>query len=503
MARASTNTRTSAAPSSRPGSRSGKPDTNLEDDAPPTVRRSGRARRPPAIQLGENSNSKDEIKSSPTFAKSVQKSTADEQRRNPKRKAAPEVFDLPDDLLDKALAPMEPNELDKWKAWVELESDPAFFNVILKDLGVKDVKMQELFSVDEGSLSILPKPVHGLIFLYQYLEEDAQEPTENGEKVWFANQTTDNACATLALFNIIMNAQDIELGDRLKAFKDSSSSLLPPLRGNLLCNTTWIRKVHNQFARRLDLLNADLVLAQEAKEATKRKARPAKRQKTKPSTDAAFHFIAYVPVGDEVYQLDGLEKAPACIGKVDADSDWTAIARPFIESRMLQYESEQLSFNLLALCRSPLHQLREELVASITELAQIDHATHKIDPSLGRSFPEGSISSRDDDLCFADFGLPDTLPIDLDAKHTLETQPLEAGGATLMQKLEARREELETEQARLKAEYRAEAAMVEDDARRANGRKKDYTPFIHRWVQRLAEQGALQQIAEEVAVQQG
>ncbi|OIW22102.1 hypothetical protein CONLIGDRAFT_720086 [Coniochaeta ligniaria NRRL 30616] len=34
---------------------------------------------------------------------------------------------------------------------------------------------------------------------------------------------------TLALFNIIMNAQDIELGDRLKPSKDSSSSLLPPL----------------------------------------------------------------------------------------------------------------------------------------------------------------------------------------------------------------------------------------------------------------------------------
>ncbi len=51
---------------------------------------------------------------------------------------------------------MEPDELDEWEAWVELESDPAFFNVILQDLGVKDVKMQELFSVDEGSLSILP-----------------------------------------------------------------------------------------------------------------------------------------------------------------------------------------------------------------------------------------------------------------------------------------------------------------------------------------------------------
>ena len=32
----------------------------------------------------------------------------------------------------------------------------AFFNVILRELGVKDVKIQELFGVDEDSLGFLP-----------------------------------------------------------------------------------------------------------------------------------------------------------------------------------------------------------------------------------------------------------------------------------------------------------------------------------------------------------
>jgi ubiquitin carboxyl-terminal hydrolase L5 len=127
----------------------------MADDVAPTVRRSVRARRPPAILI-ERDNTNHDIKSSPTFAKSVQKSAADEQRRNPKRKAAPDLFDLPDDLLDEAMAPMTPDEMGEWEAWVELESDPAFFNVILQDLGVKDVKIQELFGVDEGSLAILP-----------------------------------------------------------------------------------------------------------------------------------------------------------------------------------------------------------------------------------------------------------------------------------------------------------------------------------------------------------
>jgi ubiquitin carboxyl-terminal hydrolase L5 len=299
-----------------------------------------------------------------------------------------------------------------------------------------------------------------------------------------------------------MNAENIELGERLKAFKEQSSSLDAPLRGDLLCNTAWIRNVHNQFARRLDLLNADLALEQDAKKSTNRKAaaRTAKRRKTKPSTDAGYHFVAYVPVGDEVYQLDGLEKAPACIGSVSAGSDWTAVIQPFIEARMLQYESEQLSFNLLALCGSPLQQLRVDLAKNLTETAQVQQASLRIDPTQGLCADEGTISSTAD-MSFADYGLPDTLSFDNSSKHPIETQPLEEGGATLLQKLEARREELATEQARLKAEYRAEVATVEYAARSANGRKKDYTPVIHRWVEKLAKMGALQEIAEQLALQ--
>lgn len=130
-----------------------------EEDPSPTVRKSGRARKPLPIKLptdSDDEDDKDELALSPTFQKSQEKAL-DEPRRNPKRKVAPETYEIPDELLiDETLAPMGPDELDQWEAWVELESDPAFFNVILQDLGVKDVKIQEIYSVDEGSLSILP-----------------------------------------------------------------------------------------------------------------------------------------------------------------------------------------------------------------------------------------------------------------------------------------------------------------------------------------------------------
>jgi hypothetical protein len=82
-------------------------------------------------------------------------------RRNPKRKAheasaAVATATVPDNPLEEALAPIGPQEIEEWEGWVEFESEPAFFNIILRDLGVKNVKIKEIFSIDEESLAILP-----------------------------------------------------------------------------------------------------------------------------------------------------------------------------------------------------------------------------------------------------------------------------------------------------------------------------------------------------------
>lgn len=62
-------------------------------------------------------------------------------------------------------------------------------------------------------------------------------------------QTTDNACATIALLNIIMNAEGLGLGEKLRRLKQESKDLSPPLRGNMITNSAWIRTAHNSFAR--------------------------------------------------------------------------------------------------------------------------------------------------------------------------------------------------------------------------------------------------------------
>jgi ubiquitin carboxyl-terminal hydrolase L5 len=49
--------------------------------------------------------------------------------------------------------------------------------------------------------------------------------------------------------NIIMNAEGLALGQKLRKFKQDSMGLSPPLRGNLITNSAWIRTAHNSFAR--------------------------------------------------------------------------------------------------------------------------------------------------------------------------------------------------------------------------------------------------------------
>lgn len=52
-----------------------------------------------------------------------------------------------------------------------------------------------------------------------------------------------------------MNAEGLELGDKLDKFKQASTDMSPPLRGNMLSNSTWIRVAHNSFARLVVLIS--------------------------------------------------------------------------------------------------------------------------------------------------------------------------------------------------------------------------------------------------------
>jgi ubiquitin carboxyl-terminal hydrolase L5 len=47
-----------------------------------------------------------------------------------------------------------------------------------------------------------------------------------------------------------------------------------------------------------------------------------------------FHFVAYLPIGDCVYELDGLREAPIKVAELPPGVDWIHVVTPIIQQRM-------------------------------------------------------------------------------------------------------------------------------------------------------------------------
>ncbi|ROT42734.1 cysteine proteinase [Sodiomyces alkalinus F11] len=434
-------------------------------------------------------------------------------RRNPKRKATEPVtshLQMVDDLLREAVAPVTTNDIREWTGWCELESEPAFFNVILRDYGVKDVKIQEVFSIDDDFLRLLPQPVYGLIFLYQYFSEDyeAEEPSEDSQ-VWFANQTTDNACATVAMMNIIMNSE-VEIGAELEAFKETTKDMSYPLRGQALSMNDHLRTIHNSLTRRLDHLNADLFLSGEVdrfdKNKKKRKAsgststgkkkKPhgqAKKKRKKINPDIAFHFVAIVPAAGSVWELDGLKSGPVNLGSVEADANWVDVAKPFIEARMLQFEEGAVYFNVMALCRSPLATASTALAKTVRQLSLLSQRAEGNSEfsSLAANAPPPFVA---DEEGLHAFGLTSKVVEEAEVEPEFASRIKDVADAA---ELFTVYEELVTAQKMAMGEYKNEQAAMYTDEHRLRGRKMDNMAAIHRWLEAIAGHGKLEEMARD------
>ena len=69
----------------------------------------------------------------------------------------------------------------------------------------------------------------------------------------------------------------------------------------------------NIYLRKMDMLNNDLLLKTEATSRDK----GIKGNIGDHEMEAAFHFIAFMPIGHKLWKLDGLERQPMCLGKTD------------------------------------------------------------------------------------------------------------------------------------------------------------------------------------------
>ncbi|KAJ1349251.1 hypothetical protein KIN20_004728 [Parelaphostrongylus tenuis] len=260
--------------------------------------------------------------------------------------------------------------------WTLIESDPGVFTEMLRGFGVEGVQVEELHSMSEEETAPY-SPIYGLIFLFKWRpgEDPIGEPVETNN-VFFAQQVITNACATQAIINLLMNVNDpkVKLGPVLEEYRDFAKHIDPASRGLVLSNSEKIRQVHNSFARPT-FYELDLNL---------------------PQSEENYHFITFVPVGNKIYELDGLREFPLEVSVIPDGKSWMEVISPIITERMKRFNDGDIMFNLMAVVGNMMDKYtrrREEILegkitfpsteAMYDELAavesKIDEESHKHD----------------------------------------------------------------------------------------------------------------------------
>ncbi|KAL8785934.1 MAG: hypothetical protein Q9213_003083 [Squamulea squamosa] len=326
--------------------------------------------------------------------------------------------------------PATNEDRSRWKGFCEIESEPAFFNVMLREFGVEDVRVQEVVSLDSEMLAYLP----------------------------------------VALLNIVNNIPGLKLGDHLQQFKEFTADFTPALRGDAIGNFEFIKTIHNSFARKMDMLNADLQLKNDASVRKKSKA------KDSDEDNAGFHFIAFVPVQDKVWKLDGLERQPQNLGdsRPIISDDWVSQVAPEIETRMAQYEDGQIEFAILSLVQEPLTKLVADLAENVKGIAAVRQRLVQVQCGQGRPQSESTegrnLAEQDTVVGPCERYRLSPEAIDQAALSPELEKQLKSDDIT---DLEAAIQHLNTTQASIRASIRDEVKAIQADDDRAASRRND------------------------------
>lgn len=292
-----------------------------------------------------------------------------------------------------------------------------------------------------------------------------------------------------------MNTKQLSLGPRLEKIKEETKDLSPPLRGHRITSDPWIRYTHNSYARRLDLLDASLAMQNKVDSRNREKRQKASRKKTKSTGGAANanHYIAFVPVGNNIWHLDGLTKGPSHVATFDDGESWTEVLTPVLQERVVQCANKNVNFNIMAICapenEESCESLRVKLATNIRCLRAIQTKVEKLS---GASFSE---------IAWPVFHVVSPNVIFENTAQRLEEFDLDKNEVERLYSREdvSEAEATETaekgidlwkrqceEQIEIQKEYRKNKT-ASGDQKFDSGRKKDFTPFIHEWILQLDE----------------
>ena len=249
-------------------------------------------------------------------------------------------------------------------SWCTIESDPGVFTELIKNLGVKDVEVNEIFTLEDKEYIKSFEEIYGFIFLFKWTPETNKKVDPNFENpsLFFAQQVINDACATQALLSILLNkSKEISLGDKLKNFREFSLNLDPYSRGLAIGESEHIRKTHNSFSKPEPFVFQSV--------------------KSGPKEDA-FHFVSYINYENSLLEIDGLQKGPIC-HKRELDGNWVDDVKEVIQNRIKLYSQKEIRFNLLAVVKSKKKILDRKIMESekricgfIMELDSMGNSTY-------------------------------------------------------------------------------------------------------------------------------
>ncbi|XP_041348594.1 ubiquitin carboxyl-terminal hydrolase BAP1-like isoform X2 [Gigantopelta aegis] len=239
------------------------------------------------------------------------------------------------------------------KGWLELESDPGLFTLLVEDFGVNSIQVEEIYDLQKS----IEGTVYGFIFLFRWIEERRSRRKTSTEdesfvmdenivnSIFFAKQIIPNSCATHALLSVLLNSEKVRLGETLQKFKTFTQNMNPEDKGFAIGNMAELASAHNSHAR------------------PEPKHLPEKQPTLSTvRTMEAFHFVSYVPICGRLFELDGLKPYPIDHGPCESSQMWTEKFRSVISDRLGMATGGEpyhdIRFNLMAVvpCKRQLYE---------------------------------------------------------------------------------------------------------------------------------------------------
>ncbi|EUC40933.1 hypothetical protein COCMIDRAFT_107513 [Bipolaris oryzae ATCC 44560] len=425
------------------------------------------------------------------------------------------VFPSPPDM------PATTFDKETWQGFCEIESEPACFSVILREMGVEGVTVREVFSMDQQFIrESIPQPIYGFILLFHYRQfGNENQQNECSDSVWFANQLpAQDSCATLAMINILMNqTTEVSIGEHLRQFKDFTKDFTPYQRGEAFASFGFVKRIHNSFAKKMDILEGDKYLSHKVKRARRlktqlaEKSKPRKRgtKSRRASADSvatddseemvennAHHYIAFVPAGNEVWKLDGFDKYPTCVGsfKAEQGESWLESVSNTIASLMAAGDDD---YGVIALTQSPLIPLRKRASLTINTLAHVEARLDYLSQSASQDWRH-LISADEQPPSPSMLGLEPYLaanPVPEALKEAIDNEDT--------QQVLARRQQLVIQVNDDGAQVMMEMQNEAEEHAKATQRRYDSGPVIKKWLEMLADNGYLEENLERFMPSKG